>query len=252
MRRHLGDHELQHALIEQARKTKPLRDRDDLIGRHERAVDPADAKQAFVKRDVPRLRIDHRLIGQEDAPLVPVGKIVIPPQDIRDKGRDEFCKNLSFNPWHAIAVVTAKTAVERKPSGFLELDVLTRVYASTGQVDAARESIVRSARIMPSPSFHSWGSGRDLPESLYEATKTAMVAGLDRTPEFERSSLHLDIGRFAFDHGDLGGALAEMTAAASCSRSLRLRDVPISTSACHAPATCTSVHVLRPGTIWGR
>jgi hypothetical protein len=38
-----------------------------------------------------------------DAPLVRVGKLQFPPQDIAQAGEAEFCKNLSFNPWHAIA-----------------------------------------------------------------------------------------------------------------------------------------------------
>ena len=40
---------------------------------------------------------------EEETPLVPVGKITIPAQDIRAPKRDEFCQSLSYNPWHAVA-----------------------------------------------------------------------------------------------------------------------------------------------------
>ncbi|CAN5867438.1 catalase family protein [soil metagenome] len=42
--------------------------------------------------------------SEQDAPLVRVGKIQFPPQDIAQPGEAELCKSLSFNPWHAIAV----------------------------------------------------------------------------------------------------------------------------------------------------
>ena len=40
---------------------------------------------------------------EEESPLVAVGMITIPAQDIREPSRDAFCRSLSFNPWHAIA-----------------------------------------------------------------------------------------------------------------------------------------------------
>ncbi|HUS64707.1 MAG TPA: hypothetical protein VMZ28_09210 [Kofleriaceae bacterium] len=40
---------------------------------------------------------------EADAPLVPVGRIVFPPQDITGEARAAMCKQLSYNPWHAIA-----------------------------------------------------------------------------------------------------------------------------------------------------
>jgi hypothetical protein len=40
---------------------------------------------------------------EQESPLVPVGKITIPAQDLRGDKRDAFCKNLSYNPWHSIA-----------------------------------------------------------------------------------------------------------------------------------------------------
>ncbi|HJQ97090.1 MAG TPA: hypothetical protein VJ826_02195 [Candidatus Polarisedimenticolaceae bacterium] len=111
------------------------------------------------------------------------------------------------------ALVAAKIAVGIKPSGFQELDVLTRVYASTAQLDAARETAIRSARIMPAPSFHAWGEENRFVRPLYDAIIPAMQEGLLRTPEFERSRLHLEIGRFALDQGDLDVALGEMRGA---------------------------------------
>jgi catalase len=40
---------------------------------------------------------------EEDSPLVPVGKITFPAQDLRTPNRAELCKSLSYNPWHSIA-----------------------------------------------------------------------------------------------------------------------------------------------------
>lgn len=44
-----------------------------------------------------------RAWSEDDAPLVPVGTIDFPSQDILDERRAQFCQQLSFNPWHAIA-----------------------------------------------------------------------------------------------------------------------------------------------------
>ena len=115
--------------------------------------------------------------------------------------------------WRGLALVSARTAVELKPSGFQELDVLTRVYTASGQLDAASESLMRSARIMPAPSLHTWGEGQRFVRPLYEAVLTAMRAGVERTPAFERSNLHLQIGRFAMSYEDYEPALTEMRAA---------------------------------------
>lgn len=41
--------------------------------------------------------------AESDAPLVPVGRISLPPQHLGDPLRDELCTQLSFSPWHAIA-----------------------------------------------------------------------------------------------------------------------------------------------------
>jgi hypothetical protein len=37
------------------------------------------------------------------APLVPVGDVVLPPQSIDGPEAEQFCRDLSFNPWHSIA-----------------------------------------------------------------------------------------------------------------------------------------------------
>lgn len=40
--------------------------------------------------------------SEDDAPLVPVGKIVVPPQAIDDPKRDALCTSFSYSPWHGI------------------------------------------------------------------------------------------------------------------------------------------------------
>ena len=40
--------------------------------------------------------------SEANAPLVPVGKIVIPPQNIVDPRRDALCTSFSYSPWHGI------------------------------------------------------------------------------------------------------------------------------------------------------
>ena len=113
------------------------------------------------------------------------------------------------DPWRGAALVAAKTAVMLKPSGFLELDVLSKVHRSMGQIEAAQETIVRSARMMPAPSFHEWGGGERLVKPLYDAIIQAAREGVEATPPFERAHLHRDIARFALDQGDFENALAE-------------------------------------------
>ena len=39
---------------------------------------------------------------EEDAPLVPVGRVVFPAQDTLEPKRVAFCRELSFNPWHGL------------------------------------------------------------------------------------------------------------------------------------------------------
>jgi len=116
------------------------------------------------------------------------------------------------DPWRGAALVAAKTAVMLKPSGFLELDVLSKVHRSMGQLEAAQETVVRSARMMPAPSFHEWGAGERLVKPLYDAIIKAAREGVEATPPFERPQLHRDIARFALDQGDFESALAEFRA----------------------------------------
>jgi catalase len=40
---------------------------------------------------------------ESDSPLVPVGKLTFPAQDLAEPGRDQLCERLSYNPWHGIA-----------------------------------------------------------------------------------------------------------------------------------------------------
>jgi tetratricopeptide (TPR) repeat protein len=121
----------------------------------------------------------------------------------------------TVDPWRGVALVAADTAVELKPSGYEELDVRMRVYTSAAQLDAARDSLVRSARMMPAPSYHSWGTGQRFVKSLYDAIMVSLRAGVERAPAFERSGLHLDIARFAMEQEDLQTALVEMRAASA-------------------------------------
>lgn len=39
---------------------------------------------------------------EDESPLIPVGEITIPAQDVRDPKRDAFCQSMSFSPWHAL------------------------------------------------------------------------------------------------------------------------------------------------------
>lgn len=118
------------------------------------------------------------------------------------------------DPWRGAALAAARIAVELKPSGYLELDVLAELHESAGNTEAAREAYLRSARMMPAPSFHPWGSGRrPLPASLYDGVLAGLREGLASAPEFERSVLHLGIGRFALAHGDTEAAIEEMAKA---------------------------------------
>jgi hypothetical protein len=40
---------------------------------------------------------------EDDSPLVAVAELHLPAQDIDEAGRMEFCRQLTFNPWHSIA-----------------------------------------------------------------------------------------------------------------------------------------------------
>ncbi len=119
---------------------------------------------------------------------------------------------------YAIAVAAAKLALRIQPSGYQELDVLARIYESTGEVENAKKAYVQSARMMPAPSYHTWGSGRRLVGSLYEAILTGANEGIARAPAFDKSMLHQEVGRFARSQDDRKTALEHLRAARSAAR----------------------------------
>ena len=118
-----------------------------------------------------------------------------------------------LNGKFAVALAAADIAVKLQPSGYPQLDGLARIYEVTGEVDKARETYVLSARMMPAPSAHAWGSGRRLYRALYDAILGGLREGLAQAPRFERSSLCLDIARFVRAHGELDTALEFLRAA---------------------------------------
>lgn len=113
----------------------------------------------------------------------------------------------------AVALSAARVAVKLQPSGYQQIDTLAGVYEATGELDQAREAYVRSSRMMPAPSFHTWGVGRRLYRGLYDAIVGGLRQGLAEAPRFEKSQLHLDVGRFARAQGDLRGAVEFLTLA---------------------------------------
>ncbi len=40
---------------------------------------------------------------EKDTPFLPVAEIILPPQSFDSPEQTQFCDNLSFNPWHAVA-----------------------------------------------------------------------------------------------------------------------------------------------------
>lgn len=112
-----------------------------------------------------------------------------------------------WDPTRAIAVSAASIALELKPSGFNELDLLADIHLSAGNVERAKECFVRSARIMPAPSFHTWGTHRTFYGPLYEEIMQAIEEGLSIAPSFEWCTLHLEVGRFAFLYSKFDEAL---------------------------------------------
>ncbi len=123
-----------------------------------------------------------------------------------------------LDPDRAIARVAAEVAVVLKPGGFAELDVLASAYEAAGEVPRATEAVVRSARMMPAPSFHTWGRRGRLPRDLYEAILEGLRAGIERAPEFEHSLLHREAGRFAWEQGDPNSALRHLDASLAAAR----------------------------------
>ncbi len=114
-----------------------------------------------------------------------------------------------LDPWRAMALGSAQLSVSIKPSGYGELDVLAEVYESGGDVERAAATYVRSARLMPAPSFHAWGEGRVFTLPIYDRLLAGLVAGIDAAPDFDRSLFHLDVARFARQHGDVKTAMAQ-------------------------------------------
>ena len=60
-------------MVEHADQADALGHRDDLVGMRDAAVGALHAHQAFVEGDVAAFRLDHRLEGERDAPLVERG-----------------------------------------------------------------------------------------------------------------------------------------------------------------------------------
>jgi hypothetical protein len=40
--------------------------------------------------------------SEEDSPFVPIARIDIPPQKFTSEAQQEFCEDLSMNPWHGV------------------------------------------------------------------------------------------------------------------------------------------------------
>ncbi len=60
-------------MVEHAHEAELLGDRHDLAGMGDAAVGAVHPHQAFVEGELARLRVDHRLEGERDAPLVERG-----------------------------------------------------------------------------------------------------------------------------------------------------------------------------------
>ena len=112
-----------------------------------------------------------------------------------------------LDPERAIALAAARLAVELKPSGFQELDVLASVYDSMGDHEVAARVLAESARMMPVTSYHVWGSGPRLSRPQYDAILEGLREGTQRAPSFERSLLYREIAGFARAQGDYATAL---------------------------------------------
>jgi len=123
-----------------------------------------------------------------------------------------------LDPWRTLAFGAAQIAVSLKPSGYQELDVLAEVYESSGEVEQATDVYVRSARLMPAPSFHAWGDGRVFPEPIYKRLFAALVDGIAASPPYDWSLLHLEVARFARNQGDAASAISEARLAAATAR----------------------------------
>ncbi len=113
---------------------------------------------------------------------------------------------------YAIAYAAAKTGIFLKPKGYEQLDTLAAIYEFTGAVERAEGVYVESARMMPAPAFHFWASKR-LVAPLYRAVLKGLEEGISKSPAFERSMLHREVGKFALAQGDAETAVAHLRAA---------------------------------------
>lgn len=129
----------------------------------------------------------------------------------------------TLDGWRAAALGAARLATEIKPSGFQELDVLAEVYRSMGDTDSGARAYETSARMMPAPSFHAWGSTPVSPSTLYPRIVAALSAGIAAAPGYEAALLHLEVGKFAELNGDTERALAEYRASRASARNLDQR-----------------------------
>ncbi len=118
----------------------------------------------------------------------------------------------AFDPGHAVALTAAKIALRRQPSGYQQLDVLAKTYAEAGEIDRAGEIYVQSARMFPAPSYHFWGRTRLL-EPFYRSILAGLEEGIARSPDFAKTKLDLEVGRFARFQKDLDTALRHFEAA---------------------------------------
>ncbi|MGE0549155.1 MAG: catalase [Kofleriaceae bacterium] len=108
---HLGAHQAVKVVAKPcstARKREPEGSGDDRL-RADLAAAAAEGFcfQMFVQfqTDAWRTPIEDasREWTEQESPLVPVGKITFPPQDISGDKRAALCQSLSYNPWHSIA-----------------------------------------------------------------------------------------------------------------------------------------------------
>jgi len=125
-----------------------------------------------------------------------------------DLGRISRLQDGLWDPTLAVARSTGEIALALDPSNYNALDALADVYSEGGQPDRAADLLRTSATLLPSPSLHSWGGRRKIPRPLYASILDALAAGIERAPVFERSMLHVDVGRFARLQGDLATALS--------------------------------------------
>ena len=202
----LVDHQFQHAVIEQAHEPEPLGDRHDLVGVEQAAVGALDAHQAFVEGGSRGIACDHRLVGQQDAPLVERGDDLV--------GR-------------AHVLAAQRLALEVRPIGAERAAALGLGAASAS---CARARISRTVR--------AWRGAVTPPIVTVTATGPAAVAhDSSRTPASRRSAaIVMSSGvQFVQDDAELvAGEAAEMILAAHA-RAQALGDRAITSSATSKP-----------------